>query len=176
MVRLYRGVCNTFETLQILQNHTAGGQTDFEPAGTGILLQSSANRARGQTLFRDLNMTTADHYMKCQREAYSERVPKIVNIPPLRPLIEYTYSYRIANSFGLLGLLIIIIDEKFIEPGIPSSEGGVFCISNADIQEVTFVLSKCNNYGENRSMRNYFVNILRDFGMTLNSDGAYTWP
>lgn len=168
MAILYRGVCNIYEALNILKNHTAGGQTNFDVGDSGIELLEGADVSQGQTRFDQLD---AKACICSQRGTCGERYPRIVNIKQLRPLIEYTYDKSVAIGFGLLGVITISIDDIFIEPSPAGREMGAFCVSNANLHGFRFELSRKSLECELVSI---FLTQLKKIGILLEN-GVYIW-
>lgn len=173
MLRLYRGVCNIYEAIQILLNHTIGGQTCFDPGETKIKLLDGASPEQGKTRFIDLDPETVDAYIKEQSGSAGEGMPHIFCSTQLKPIIEYSSARCVAEGFGQLGTLEVNVNEEFVRKSKIGPEMSVFCVSNANVHRIYFCLSSL--VLKNKLQKKQFVEIFKENGIILENGEYLNW-
>ena len=152
---LYRGISNVRQMINILNNWTAGG---WRP--------STINS------FTDIKTKQIVDIMNNQVGTTAERYPRIVciddSILTERSVIEYTIYPNIANQFGLLGVITIEIEDRFVDT-VFSKEGGVFCVSSAPVIITNVTLKEKNVCPYLTMAYDYYINYKEPpMGMTNN--------
>lgn len=145
MMRLYRGISNVRQMINILNNWTAGGR------------EASTLHSFDEFISSD---SAIEKLIVKQVGPDAEKVWGIVciddSILTERSVIEYTECPDIAKRFGLLGVVSIEIEDRFVDKKI-SSEGGRFCLSSAPVIITDVTLKQNITCHHLSAAYNYFV-------------------